>query len=205
MSASPTMQRLTNKTIIVAGGGGIGGGLTRRFAAEGANVVLGDIDVEAAETLVKNIVADGGSAIATRLDGADEASTLAVVALAYERFGGLDGIHANFANFIEQDDSGALELPLADFDETLRVNLRGYLLCTRAAVPALIKRGGGSIIYTSSPASGKGEPVRLAYAVAKAGVDALMRHVASLWRDRHSGELHCPRNDPPRTGRGRAR
>jgi NAD(P)-dependent dehydrogenase (short-subunit alcohol dehydrogenase family) len=175
------MQRLTDKTILVAGGGGIGGGLARRFAAEGANVVLGDIDVDAADQLVQEIGAGGGSAIATRLDGADEASSIAAVALACERFGGLDGIHANFANFIEQDESGALELPLADFDETLRVNLRGYLLCTRAAAPALIERGGGSIIYTSSPASGKGEPVRLAYAVAKAGVEALMRHVANRY------------------------
>jgi NAD(P)-dependent dehydrogenase (short-subunit alcohol dehydrogenase family) len=177
-------DRLRNKTILVAGGGGIGGGLARRFAAEGGNVVLGDVDQASAEAVVRDIVANGGSALATRLDGADEASAAAAVSLARERFGGLDGIHANFANFIEQDDSvGALELPLADFDETMRVNLRGYYLCTRAALPALLERGGGSIIYTSSPAARKGEPVRLAYAVAKAGVEALMRHVAARYGD----------------------
>lgn len=177
-------DRLRNKTILVAGGGGIGGGLARRFAAEGANVVLGDVDQDAAEAVVRDIAANGGSALATRLDGADEASAAAAVSLARERFGGLDGIHANFANFIEQDDSvGALELPLADFDETMRVNLRGYYLCTRAALPALLERGGGSIIYTSSPAARKGEPVRLAYAAAKAGVEALMRHVAARYGD----------------------
>jgi len=175
-------ERLADKTILVAGGGGIGGGLARRFAAEGANVVLGDIDQSAAEKIVEEIVANGGTAIATRLDGADESSANAAVALACDRFGGLDGVHANFANFIEQDDSvGVLELPLADFDETMRVNLRGYVLISRAAIPAMLERGGGSIIYTSSPASAKGEPIRLAYAVSKAGVEALMRPVANRY------------------------
>lgn len=176
------MRRLEGKTILVAGGGGIGGGLARRFAAEGANVVLGDVVLGDAQSVVRDIVSAGGSAIATQLDGSDEASAAAAVALACRQFGGLDGIHANFANFIEQDDTvGALELPMADFDETMRVNLRGYLVCTRAAVPALLERGGGSMIYTSSPAACKGEPIRLAYAVAKAGVEALMRHIANRY------------------------
>jgi len=177
-----TINRLKGKTILVAGGGGIGGGLARRFAAEGANVVLGDVALDDAQGVVRDIVTTGGSAIATQMDGADEASAREAVALACEKFGGLDGMHANFANFIEQDDSvGVLELPLADFDETMRVNLRGYLVCTRAAIPALLERGGGSIIYTSSPAACKGEPIRLAYAVAKAGVEAIMRHVANRY------------------------
>lgn len=182
ISVDPMVGRLSRKTLIVAGGGGIGGELARRFAAEGANVVLGDVALQAAEQDVAHIVECGGTALATHLDGGAEDSTAAAVALACERFGGLDGIHVNFANFIEQDDQvGALELALDDFDETMRVNLRGYLLCTRAAVPALLERGGGSIIYTSSPAACKGEPIRLAYAVAKAGVEALMRHVANRY------------------------
>ena len=116
------MRRLEGKTILVAGGGGIGGGLARRFAAEGANVVLGDVVPDDAESVVRDIVSAGQSAIATRLDGADEASANAAVALACSRFGGLDGMHTNFANFIEQDDTvGALELPLADFDEIVRL------------------------------------------------------------------------------------
>lgn len=183
LTVADTMpRRLEGKTIIVAGGGGIGGGLARRFAAEGANVVLGDVAEDAARAVVDEIIAAGGSAVAAHLDGAEEASARNAVALACDKFGGLDGFHANFANFIEQDDTvGAVELPLADFDETMRVNLRGYLVCTRAAVPALLARGGGSLIYTSSPAACKGEPIRLAYAVAKAGVEAVMRHVANRY------------------------
>lgn len=176
------MRRLEGKTILVVGGGGIGGGLARRFAAEGANVVLGDIALEPASVLVDEIVAAGGSAVATHIDGADEQSTAAAVALTCDKFGGLDGMHANFATFVDGgQDVGVRELPLADFDETIRINLRGYYLCTRAALPAILKRGGGSIVYTSSPAASKGEPTRVAYAISKAGIQALMRHVASRY------------------------
>lgn len=176
------MRRLEGKTILVAGGGGIGGELARRFAAEGANVVLGDIAVEPAKKLADAIATEGGSAIATRLDGSDEESATAAVRLACERFGGLDGIHVNFATFVDGDfERGILELPLAHFDETMRVNLRGYFLCTRAALPALLDRGGGAIVYTSSPAACNGRPTQVAYATAKAGIEAIMRHVAARY------------------------
>ena len=176
------MRRLEGKVILVAGGGGIGGGLARRFAQEGAQVVLGDIALEAAQAEVEGIKASGGSALAVHLDGADEMSVAEVVALAREKFGRIDGLHANFASFVDGGgERGVLELPMADFDETMRVNLRGYVLCTRAVLPSLLERGAGSIIYTSSPAASKGMPNQVAYAVAKAGVQALMRHVASRY------------------------
>lgn len=176
------MRRLEGKSLLVAGGGGIGGGLARRYAQEGANVVLGDLSLEPAAALVEEIAASGGSAIATKLDGADEASIGAAVALARKTFGGLDGIHVNFATFVDRgEDIGVEELALEDFDETLRVNLRGYYLCTKVALPAILERGGGAVVYTSSPAACKGEPTRVAYAVSKAGVHALMRHVASRY------------------------
>jgi NAD(P)-dependent dehydrogenase (short-subunit alcohol dehydrogenase family) len=180
LAAKDLNSRLAGKSLLVAGGGGIGSGLARRFAAEGANVVLGDISLEAAEAVASQIRADGGTCLAIRLDGADQSSADAAVALACERFGGLDGFHTNFASFVDQGpDTSVLDLPLAHFDETMQVNLRGYYLCTRAAIPALIARGGGSMIYTSSPAACKGEATRVAYAIAKAGVEALMRHVAT--------------------------
>lgn len=176
------MRRLEGKTILVAGGGGIGGGLARRFAGEGANVVLGDVALEPAEELCAEIESGGGSAIATRLDGSDEASAKAAVDLACTRFAGLDGIHINFASFVDLDQArGIMELPLEAFDETMHVNLRGYYLCARAAIPALLERGGGAMVMTSSPAACKGTPGQVAYSVAKAGVEALMRHVASRY------------------------
>jgi NAD(P)-dependent dehydrogenase (short-subunit alcohol dehydrogenase family) len=65
------------------------------------------------------------------------------------------------------------------FDELMSVNVRGFLLCTRHALPEIIARGGGSILYTSSVAAYRGEPTRVAYAMSKASILALMRHVAA--------------------------
>jgi NAD(P)-dependent dehydrogenase (short-subunit alcohol dehydrogenase family) len=73
---------------------------------------------------------------------------------------------------------GVMDLPLENFDETMRVNARGYLLCTRHALPEIIARGGGSIIYTSSGAAYRPETTRVAYAMSKAAILPLMRHVA---------------------------
>ena len=78
-------------------------------------------------------------------------------------------------------DSDAVDVALDIFDQTIAINLRGHLLCTRHAVPEILKRGGGAIVYTSSGAAFVGEPQRLSYAVSKAGINALMRHVASRW------------------------
>ena len=166
--------RLGGKVIIVAGGGGIGGGCARRYAEEGASVILGDIDEAAAKATAADI-----GAVGIRLDGADDASVAAAVELAVARFGGLDGFHANFACF-KDGESGAdiVDLPIDVYDEVMRVNARGFVLCTRHAVPAMIARGGGSMLYTSSGAAHVPQPVRAAYAMSKAAGHALMRHVA---------------------------
>ena len=74
---------------------------------------------------------------------------------------------------------GILELPLEVFDEVLRVNARGFYLCTRAALPSMLKQGGGSIVYTSSAAAHAAGPAQLSYAMSKAASHALMRHVAT--------------------------
>lgn len=174
------MERLKQKAILVAGAGAIGSELARRYAREGASVVLGDIDLDSAKTTVDEIVKDGGKASAVRLDGGDEQSIAAVVLLCRESYGGLDGLHVNFANFGDDHtkDVGVMELSLPAFDESIRVNVRGFLLCTRYALPQIIARGGGAILYTSSVAAYRGESTRVAYAMGKAAILALMRHVA---------------------------
>ena len=174
------MQRLDGKIILVAGAGGIGGGLARRYASEGARVVLGDISKESADEVVGLIKRDSGEATAVYLDGADEQSTNDVVAACVSNYGGLDGVHANFALMADSNpEQGILELPLEIYDETQRINARGFYLCTRAALPALLARGGGSIIYTSSAAAYSGGPAFVAYAMSKSAGHALMRHVAA--------------------------
>jgi NAD(P)-dependent dehydrogenase (short-subunit alcohol dehydrogenase family) len=174
------MKRLIGKVILVAGAGGIGAELARRYAAEGASVVLGDIDASAAEAVVRDIAATGGNGLAAQLDGGDEASIAAAVALTCETFGGLDGLHANFASFADGKlNVGILDLPLDAYDEMMRVNARGFLVATKYALPPMIARGGGSIVYTSSGAAHSPGPVRVAYSMSKVAGHALMRHVAT--------------------------
>jgi NAD(P)-dependent dehydrogenase (short-subunit alcohol dehydrogenase family) len=173
------MGRLDGKVILVAGAGGLGNGLARGYAREGAHVVLGHNHPEAAEAIAREITASGGNAVAVHLDATDEATIAAALALTKDAFGGLDGLHVNFAAMSQaRADTNVLDVPLPVIEATLRVNLTGYLLCTRHSLPALLERGGGAIVYTSSIGAHMGEPAQLAYAMSKAGIHALMRHVA---------------------------
>lgn len=175
--------RLQHKAIIIIGAGtGIGAATARRLAAEGARVCIADINTAAADAVAAELAAAGATAFATGVDIADESSVEAAIAHATGEFGGLDGAHINAADLrIIHEDSDALAEELAVFDRTLTVNLRGHLLCTRAILPHLLAGGGGPIVYTSSGAAEAGEATRPAYAVAKSGLNALMRHVAARW------------------------
>jgi NAD(P)-dependent dehydrogenase (short-subunit alcohol dehydrogenase family) len=153
-----------------------------RLARHGARVVVGDHRADSARAAAERIAAAGGEAQAQTFDMRDEDSVRALISSAIERCGGLDGIHVNAADLdAVVHDSDAVDVPLEIVDRTLAVNLRGHLLCTRHAVPALLARGGGAIVYTSSGAAFMGEPTRVAYAIAKSGLHALVRHVASRW------------------------
>lgn len=176
------MHGLRDKVVVVAGGGGIGAATVERLVEGGARVVVGDLDAAHAEELAARMRSAGGACIGMGFDIADEGSVNALVARAQREYGGLDALHANAADLgVIHQDTNVLDEPLEVFDRTLRVNLRGHWLCTRAALPELLRRGGGSLIYTSSGAACMGEPVRPAYAVTKAGIEALMRHVVSAW------------------------
>ena len=177
------MRRLENKVAIVAGGGsGIGAATAARLAQEGAAVVIGDINAQAADGVAKRIADNGGRALGIGCDIADDASVASLIAATLKHYGSLDGIHVNAADMKALlSDTDAVDVPLEVFDRTLAVNLRGHLLCTRHAIPAMLERGGGAIVYTSSGSAFMGEPTRVSYAVSKSGLHALMRHVASRW------------------------
>src|SRR5690606_39213748 len=176
------MTRLTGKVAVIAGGGGIGGATARRLAAEGAAVVVGDIDAANAQAIAGQVTASGGRAIGLACDISDEAAAAALVNAAVDHFGGLDLMHVNAADLqVIFQDSNAVDVSLEVFERTIAVNLRGHLHCPRQAIPQMLRRGGGAIVYTSSGAAFIGEPERPCYAMAKAGVNALMRHVASRW------------------------
>jgi NAD(P)-dependent dehydrogenase (short-subunit alcohol dehydrogenase family) len=175
--------RLIGKAIVVVGSAtGIGAATVRRLADEGATLCLADINVQGAEALAAEISGQGGDAFALAIDLADEASVSSALGEAIDRLGGISGAHINAADMgTLLDDSDALAQDLSTFDRTLQVNLRGHLLCTRAVLPHMLSAGEGSIVYTSSGAAHVGEKTRPAYAVSKAGINALMRHVASRW------------------------
>jgi NAD(P)-dependent dehydrogenase (short-subunit alcohol dehydrogenase family) len=179
------MRGLDGKVVIVAGGGsGIGAATATRLAEEGASVVVGDIVGPNAKAVAESIRATGGTAIDVEFDISDDDSVGALVAAAVAEFGGLDRLHANAADLSPEvigNDSDAIAVELGIFDRTLAVNLRGHLLCTRHALPRMLERGGGAIVYTSSAAGHVGEPQRPSYGVSKSGINALMRHVASRW------------------------
>jgi len=173
-------SRLKDRRIIVFGSAtGIGAATVRRLAEEGARVCAADINLEGATAVAAEA---GGETFATFVDIADEASVQKAVDEAVARFGGLDGAHINAADLrVIMEDSDALTVDLAVFDRTVAVNLRGHLLCTRAVLPHLTANGAGAIVYTSSGSAHGGEPTRPSYAMTKAGVNALMRHVAARW------------------------
>jgi NAD(P)-dependent dehydrogenase (short-subunit alcohol dehydrogenase family) len=170
--------------MLVAGGaGGIGAATSTRLAEEGASVVVADVDGADAEGVVQRIRDGGGTATAVQFDISDEASVVAMFDATIDAYDGLDGVHVNAADLTGNAgrDDNLVDIDLAMYDHTLAVNLRGHLLVARHAVPHLLQRGSGAMVFTSSGAAFTGGPERAAYAVSKAGVNSLVRHVASRW------------------------
>jgi NAD(P)-dependent dehydrogenase (short-subunit alcohol dehydrogenase family) len=176
---------LDGKVVVVTGaGGGIGAGTSARLASEGATVVLTDVSPDSARAAAKEITAAGGRAEALELDIGDAGMVAAVIDDVAVRHGRLDGLHNNAADLSEGNlglDGDLLEVPLEVWRRTMDVSLTGAMLCCRHAIPHMLAIGGGSIVNTSSDAAFLGEPRFAAYSVAKTGILALTRHIASRW------------------------
>ncbi len=178
------MKRLEDKVFFIAGAGGLGNATAQRLAQEGATTVIGNRHIEKARAAAREIEKKGGRALACTVDIAEDESVAKAIALTIDTFGGLDGLLANAAELsdpIKAGDTNILDMPLESLDGTLRVNLRGYILCTRHALPHLLARGGGTLLYTSSDAAYTGRNTGAAYSISKAGIHALVRHVAFTW------------------------
>jgi meso-butanediol dehydrogenase/(S,S)-butanediol dehydrogenase/diacetyl reductase len=170
------MARLAGKVAIVTGGAsGIGAATMRRFAREGAAMVCADLDDERGAAIVAEIEAGGGRAAFQRTDVGVLSDLERVVGAAVERFGGLDVMHNNA---VWTGGGYVHEIDPEVWDRSMQVALTGVFYGMRAAIPAMLERGGGSIITTSSVDGLFGEIMAAPYATAKAAVINLTRTVA---------------------------
>lgn len=178
-----SLRGLTGKVAVVAGGAtGIGAATATRLGAEGAQVIVGDIAIEAAGRTAADITAAGGHATAVGFDLADPDSVAALIAAATATYGGVDALFTVGADMSAiRGDSDVVDIDFTLWDRVMTVNLRGYVAAMKYAIPELLSRGGGAIVNMSSAAAFQGEPARPAYATAKAGIGALTRHVAARW------------------------
>jgi len=163
--------RFDGKVVIVTGaGGGIGEGYARRLAAEGASVVVADINTQGAERVAKEIAAAGGNAIGVHVDIADDDSPTAMVQAALDAFGGLDHLVNNAAIYGGMHFEPLITVDFGYYQHFMNTNLNGALRCTRAAYPHIAERGGGAIVNQSSTAAYMNAGY---YSLAKAGVNSL--------------------------------
>jgi NAD(P)-dependent dehydrogenase (short-subunit alcohol dehydrogenase family) len=168
------MERLHDKVAVITGAAGsLGAATARLMVAEGARVVLSDLDAAAVDALAEAL---GGAshAVAVAADTTDSVQVRAVVATAVERFGGLDVAFANAGIF------GAIapvaEYPEDVFDRVMAVNVRGAFLVAKHALAAM--RDGGSLVLTSSVVGLTSDPGICAYATSKHALVGLMRTAA---------------------------
>ncbi|MFI0432292.1 MAG: glucose 1-dehydrogenase [Candidatus Nanopelagicales bacterium] len=180
--------RLDGKVAIVTGGGrGIGAATAARLAAEGAAVVINDIDAEPAEETAAAILADGGQALAHVANTVDVAAAEGLVAAAMERFGAVD-ILINNAGTTRDKMFHGMDADMFDF--VLDANLKTAINCTRAVMPAMrdvakaeiAEHGRPShnrkIVFTSSVAALMGNPGQVNYVAAKGGLIAVTKTLA---------------------------
>ncbi len=169
------MGRLDGKVAVITGGaGGIGRAAGERFVAEGADVLLVDLDEAALAEACAEIGSNKVSYFVGDVTRAED--NQAMIDTATERYGGVDAFLANAG--IEGDVASILDYDETRFDQVMAVNVKGPFLGLKAAIPALTERGGGSVIITSSVAGIRGAPGVAPYVTSKHAVIGLMKSAA---------------------------
>ena len=168
---------LVDRTIIITGAAtGIGQAFALGCAAQGANVVVADMN--AADETVAAIEAIGGRVLALRVDVADSDSVQAMAAAALERFGRIDGLVNNAAYFREVKLTPFEELDPVLWDRIFADNVKGVWQCCKAVMPAMRQQGSGSIVNISSVVAVAGQPGYLHYVATKGAVLSMTKGLA---------------------------
>lgn len=181
-------ERLADKIALITGAGsGLGREMALLFAAEGATVVVNDIDEAAGERTAGDV---GGLFVAG--DVADDASVRAVFVAVADAYGRLD-VSVHNAGVMPPEDGG-VDISLDVWDRVIAINLTGVFLCCRHAVPLMVRGGGGSLINIASFVAlmGAASP-QIAYSASKGGVLSMTRELAAVHaRDGLRANAICP-------------
>lgn len=179
--ASAAGRSTERKTVIVTGAAhGIGAAYADRLSTDGWNVVLADLDDAAAQAKAKELMGNGGRALACRADISDEADVHQLVETATDEFGPITGLVNNAAVFSVVPMSRAPydEIALDEWDLMMRVNIRGTWQMSRAALTSMREQGYGKIVNISSGTALKGSASRIHYVSSKAAILGLTKTLA---------------------------
>jgi NAD(P)-dependent dehydrogenase (short-subunit alcohol dehydrogenase family) len=174
-------MRLQDKVALITGAGsGIGRETALLFAREGASIVVADVNDQAGEAVVAELVAADGNAVYVHADVSKAADAEGMIRAAEERFGKLDVLFNN-AGISHADDDDAINTDEAVWDVTININLKGVFMGCKYGIPALRRAGGGAIINTASFVAVMGAATpQLAYTASKGGVLAMTRELAAI-------------------------
>src|SRR5499426_3430855 len=174
-------MRLQDKVALITGAGsGIGRETALLFVREGASIVVADVNDQAGEAVVAELLAAGGKAVYVHADVSNAADAEGMVRAAEESFGKLDVLFNN-AGISHADDDDAINTDEAVWDVTMNINLKGVFLGCKYGIPALRRAGGGAIINTASFVAVMGAATpQVAYTASKGAVLALTRELAVI-------------------------
>lgn len=181
------MNRLSGKVAVITGAGsGIGRASALAFAKEGAKVIVSDLFLDAAETVAGDIQEAGGTALALKADVGKEEDIKWMIDLSVETYAGIDIL---FNNAVNKNPNTVRDVDFLNFNEDLfhdnmRVNVLGGVLACKHALPHMLERSSGSILFTSSTSSIAGEVAQFSYGASKAALNWYVQTLAATFGKR---------------------